>query len=318
MAGTIATLVESVTGPFLSLESPLFLPYLIVTALVAAVILYRRAGSWRTAWHHLMPADIFLHSSAINDYALVGLNFVVVSLVGGAGLVSVAAVGDATLHSITSLLGPGARWNADAATVSVATLVLFVARDGGRWLQHWLQHKIPFLWELHKVHHSAEVMTPITGFRMHPISVLFRPLIVVPITGVTWGLLAYAVGLQAATYGFVGLYALLALSYTLGVANLQHSHVWVAFPRGLRSVLVSPAAHMIHHSSDPAHVDRNFGFTLAIWDWMAGTRHLPDARDRARLVLGLGQAEQSQMQTLSQLYLTPLRRIGARSFPLRT
>ena len=41
--------------------------------------------------------------------------------------------------------------------------------DAALWFTHWLFHVVPELWEFHKVHHSAEVMTPITAARMHPV-----------------------------------------------------------------------------------------------------------------------------------------------------
>ena len=51
----------------------------------------------------------------------------------------------------------------------VMTLVLFAAYEFGYWLDHYFSHNIPFLWEFHKVHHTAEVLTPITNFRVHPV-----------------------------------------------------------------------------------------------------------------------------------------------------
>ena len=47
--------------------------------------------------------------------------------------------------------------------------ILFLAYELGYWLNHYLSHRIAFLWEFHKVHHSATVLTPLTNFRVHPI-----------------------------------------------------------------------------------------------------------------------------------------------------
>jgi sterol desaturase/sphingolipid hydroxylase (fatty acid hydroxylase superfamily) len=46
---------------------------------------------------------------------------------------------------------------------------LFVVEDASRFLFHLASHRSPWLWELHKVHHSAEVLTPFTLYRLHPI-----------------------------------------------------------------------------------------------------------------------------------------------------
>ena len=47
--------------------------------------------------------------------------------------------------------------------------MLFLAYELGYWFNHWLSHKVPLLWEFHKVHHNAEVLTPLTNFRVHPV-----------------------------------------------------------------------------------------------------------------------------------------------------
>jgi sterol desaturase/sphingolipid hydroxylase (fatty acid hydroxylase superfamily) len=54
-------------------------------------------------------------------------------------------------------------------TRSVVTVMLFLAYELGYWFNHWLSHKVPLLWEFHKVHHNAEVLTPLTNFRVHPV-----------------------------------------------------------------------------------------------------------------------------------------------------
>ena len=42
----------------------------------------------------------------------------------------------------------------------VITAMLFLSYELGYWFNHWLSHKVPVLWEFHKVHHSATVLTP--------------------------------------------------------------------------------------------------------------------------------------------------------------
>jgi len=51
----------------------------------------------------------------------------------------------------------------------VYMLVVITVIDFVGFYIHYLQHKIPILWEFHKVHHSAEVMHPMSNFREHPI-----------------------------------------------------------------------------------------------------------------------------------------------------
>ena len=54
------------------------------------------------------------------------------------------------------------------------TLSLFLISDFTRYWLHRFMHKVEWLWELHKVHHSAKVLNPLTLYRVHPIeSLLF-------------------------------------------------------------------------------------------------------------------------------------------------
>ena len=55
---------------------------------------------------------------------------------------------------------------------------------------------------------------------------------------------------------------------------LVHANVRVTYGP-LRWVLVSPEFHHWHHSSDPAHHDRNFAGQCPIVDWLFGTLHMP-------------------------------------------
>jgi sterol desaturase/sphingolipid hydroxylase (fatty acid hydroxylase superfamily) len=40
---------------------------------------------------------------------------------------------------------------------------------------------------------------------------------------------------------------------------------------GLRLLLVTPDMHRVHHSTDHAEANSNFGFNLSIWDRLFGT-----------------------------------------------
>ena len=51
----------------------------------------------------------------------------------------------------------------------IFTISFFIVDDFSKFLVHMLMHKIKFLWCFHKIHHSAEVLTPMTVFRTHPI-----------------------------------------------------------------------------------------------------------------------------------------------------
>ena len=63
------------------------------------------------------------------------------------------------------LLWPGLPGWAIAASF---TLFLLVLDDATRYLVHLAMHRLPVLWAFHKVHHTAETLTPLTVYRTHP------------------------------------------------------------------------------------------------------------------------------------------------------
>ena len=68
--------------------------------------------------------------------------------------------------------------------------------------------------------------------------------------------------------------------------QLHHAQVWIPFTGWLGRILISPAHHQIHHSTNPIHHNKNMGSCLAIFDWLFGTLHIP-ARQRERLTFGV-------------------------------
>ncbi len=83
--------------------------------------------------------------------------------------------------------------------------------------------------------------------------------------------------------------------------HFQHSHLWIAF-RGLAGrVLISPAHHQVHHSTNPVHFNKNLGSCLAVWDWMFGTLHVP-AKAPERLNFGVAPAG-CDAQTITEAYI---------------
>ena len=56
-----------------------------------------------------------------------------------------------------------------AVVVASFTFCVFVLDDFTKYIVHRWMHKWPLLWSLHKVHHSASHLTPITIYRTHPL-----------------------------------------------------------------------------------------------------------------------------------------------------
>ena len=158
--------------------------------------------------------------------------------------------------------------------------MLFLAYELGYWFNHWLSHKVPLLWEFHKVHHTAEVLTPLTNFRVHPVYTWIFANILALSAAIANGLGNYMFGETAYQYALTDTNIILVL-FIHAYVHLQHSHMWIAFRGALGRIFVSPAHHQVHHSADPKHFNKNFGSCLALWDWMFGTLYVPGRSARS-------------------------------------
>ena len=263
--------------------------------------------SLTVAMERLFEKRVFLHPSALLDYRFALMNHLLFAAVLGLMLLSVNTTTGWIVEGLAALFGPSPGFTAGLGASMVLTLALFVVTDFANFLGHWLQHKVPLLWEFHKVHHSAEVLTPVTAIRMHPVSDILSTQFIACWIGLVNGSFLYIYQGPVAEVGVLGANALDFLYYTIGAYHLSHSHVWLLFPKGLRDVFISPALHMIHHSANPRHFDKNFAFSLTLWDRLFGTLYMPKDEEQHGLTLGVG-AEQGDYKTVWQLYTTPLRK----------
>ncbi len=168
---------------------------------------------------------------------------------------------------------------------AILTISLYLAYELAYWANHWLSHRVPLLWEFHKVHHSAESLSMITNFRVHPVDTIVFYNMVAVTTGFTAAALGFALGRPVDPYTAGGTNLIVFLTSTV-LTNLQHSHLWISLPGRWGRVVLSPAHHQIHHSTDTRHHNRNFGSTLALFDTLFGTLHLPTAQ-REKLRFGV-------------------------------
>ena len=257
----------------------------------------------------LFPRRILLHRSTGADIGWLLFNcFVYGAIFGLAGL-SYQFLTNGVVRGLASAFGPvtPSAWPEIAQRATV-TVILFFAYEFGYWTDHYLKHRIPALWEVHKVHHTAEVLTPLTTFRMHPLDTLVFGHILAMTAALANGVAAYAFGDTTYQYALSGTNILLVL-FIHAYVHLQHSHIWIAFRGLLGRVFVSPAHHQIHHSTNPIHFNKNLGSCLAIFDWMFGTLHIP-AKSPERLTYGVEPAI-PDAHTVSGEFLSPFGRFFA-------
>jgi sterol desaturase/sphingolipid hydroxylase (fatty acid hydroxylase superfamily) len=240
----------------------------------------------RTILHALFPRRILRHSSNQADIFYLFFNVFVFSMLFGWAILSYQFISNGIIAALVALAGPVTPSALPAyVSRSIITVMLFLAYELGYWFNHWLSHKVPLLWEFHKVHHTAEVLTPLTNFRVHPIYGWIFANILAFSTAVTNGFGNYMFGDTAYQYALSDTNIILVL-FIHAYVHLQHTHMWISFRGALGRLFVSPAHHQVHHSADPKHFNKNYGSCLALWDWMFGTLYIP-AKQREPLVFGV-------------------------------
>lgn len=191
-------------------------------------------------------------------------------------------------------------------------IVFIIFYDFMYYLVHLAMHKIPFLWEFHKIHHSATTLNPITQYRIHPVELLINNANYILVSGITYGLFDY---LCVDSVYFVNMLEvnILTLLFLFWGANLRHSHVRLKYFGFLEKFLISPYQHQIHHSKNPKHFDKNMGSKLAIWDWTFGT--LVRSGEGKKLHFGLGGKQDEQYTTFLKNLFVPFKNII--EYPIR-
>lgn len=281
--------------------------YLFITIGIATVIWWLRDGHGSRGadgherranlFTYLFPKDIYTHVSARVDIGLwvterVLRPFWIVLLLATVGPGTEVLV----ISSLEWFLGSSPQIATNYAWMLVYSLTTLLLYDLVFFLIHYAMHRFPALWALHKVHHSAEVLTPLTRYREH--------FLVGPIWaaggafsyGFVGGVFAWIFngGIVAATLFNIGFFALV-FGFN---GSFRHYHVQFNYPRWLSLWLQSPAMHHVHHSYLAHHWDKNFAAVTSIWDRLFGTLYVPKRDEHTPW--GIGPETQSKYRSYWQ------------------
>ena len=157
-------------------------------------------------------------------------------------------------------------------------LLAILLVDLAAWIQHWLKHKVPWLWQLHKIHHFLELF-------------ILRSFSVVPL---------FILGVNTLQVGYFGVFMVWQTRFYH--ANIKWNMGW------LRFILVTPQSHRIHHSAEHRHQDKNLGVMFSFWDRMFGTHYKGCQEYPATGILDRGLPLEKESRPLS-LLLVPVRQM---------
>ncbi len=145
-------------------------------------------------------------------------------------------------------------------------LLMFVVADFIQWNVHRMLHRVPWLWEFHKVHHSVEEMGFAAHLRFHWMeTIIYKSCQYVPLAMIGFGIQDFFI---------VHMTALI-------IGHINHSNLNITYGP-LKYILNNPVMHIWHHAW---HLPKgsygvNFGLSLSVWDYIFGTAYIPsDGRD---------------------------------------
>ncbi len=318
--------INELSGPFTELAGKLFevladnIPAdlhwktLLLTACIALFIWWKRNGRGSKGadgrerpaamLEFLLPRAIYSHVSARVDIGL----WVIERLLRPFWFVALlAAVAPTTeqlvIGTLDSVIGSSPELQSNYAWMLLYSLLGLLVYDAVFFLTHFTMHKVPALWAIHKVHHSAEVLTPLTRYREHFLAGPIWAAGYAFSLGLVAGLFAWLFngGIVAATLFNIGFFALL-FGFN---GSFRHYHVQFHYPRWLSQWLHSPAMHHIHHSYLPQHWDKNFAAVTSIYDRLFGTLFVPEKDEFTPW--GIGPESQDQNRSLWHNIVGPFR-----------
>jgi sterol desaturase/sphingolipid hydroxylase (fatty acid hydroxylase superfamily) len=236
-------------------------------AILESVAPFRGKGAWRRG---RLAGNVGLNASTLT------LNFVL-------GLGGAIACEVLRGHGFGLLSGRAISWG---TLVGVS----IVALDLATYIAHWLMHRVPGFWRVHRVHHSDPLVDVTTAYRQHPLESVMRFSFIMAT--------AWALGLPAEV---VAVYRLVSAWNAL----LEHADVklWQPLDGLLSLAVVTPNMHKVHHSRAQGETDSNYGNILSTFDRIFRT-FTPTSR-AAHVQYGLDGYDAAEAHRFTRLMALP-------------
>ncbi|MEX0929386.1 MAG: sterol desaturase family protein [Balneolales bacterium] len=161
------------------------------------------------------------------------------------------------------------------------------------WTYSWhrMNHEIRFFWRFHSVHHSDNKMDVTTASRFHLGEIFFSSLFRIPLIALfgvyLWELVFYEI-------------------IMFGIVQFHHANIGLPerYDRVLRTVIVTPNMHRVHHSRWQPETDSNYSSLFSFWDRIARTFRLNPKPETIKP--GLNELDREADQTVQGMLKTPL------------
>jgi sterol desaturase/sphingolipid hydroxylase (fatty acid hydroxylase superfamily) len=167
-----------------------------------------------------------------------------------------------------------------------------VVIDFSHYLQHYVLHRVPAFWRMHRTHHTDVEYDFSTGVRFHPFETVFATLVLMAVLT--------ALGAPPAA-------VLISQALTVIADFVEHANVHIprTVDRTLRLVFVTPDMHRVHHSREGREGNSNFSNMLSIWDRLFGTYVDQPAAGHERIAFGVREFTDAKHQRLHWMLVQP-------------
>lgn len=170
-------------------------------------------------------------------------------------------------------------------------VLLFLLFDGWMYVWHRLNHEVKFFWRFHRMHHTDPAMDVTTALRFHTGELILSSVI------------------RLGVFLLLGMDVRVLLVHEvvmMPVIYFHHSN-WLMpekVDRLLRSLIVTPRMHWVHHSNFQPETDSNYGTIFSFWDRIGRSFRL--RKDPENIQYGVDGFEDLTWQTLPGMLRTPL------------
>ncbi len=218
-----------------------------------------------------------------NNFAVTLVNTVILRLLFPAAAVGLAIQQESSGFGLLKVIGLP-----EIANIILAVILLDLVIYG----QHRLFHRVPWLWRIHRMHHSDVDIDVTTGARFHPIEIVLSMLIKL-----------LAVWLLGAPAVAVVLFEVLLNA--MSMFNHSNFNLPSKIDSLLRRAIVTPDMHRVHHSVVEHETNSNYGFNLACWDHLFNSYVEQPAAGHAAMQIGLTEFRDEADIRLDKLLLQP-------------
>lgn len=147
--------------------------------------------------------------------------------------------------------------------------------------QHVIFHRVPWLWQVHRVHHADVDLDSTSGIRFHTVEY-----------ALSMGIKVIAIWILGASPFAVVVFEIILNA--LAIVTHGNFALPVCIEPWIRWMFVTPSMHRIHHSIDEKEMNSNFGFNMSVWDRLFRTYVSESKQPQQIMRMGIPELQDSK------------------------